>query len=419
MSSELSKIMDLKNKIKNGSGSKPARKRIEKLFDAGTFIETGLFIHEAAITGYGQVNGRLVYAMIQDSEVEGGTVTRLHAEKIARCQEDAMKVGAPIIYMNDSTGVKLNAGCEVLSSLGKVLHKVSELKGVVPQVSIEFGKCEGASSFLSSTCDFVFAVNNTSADYNAKNEDDCIAKVRELLSYLPQNYAEGSEVIDLDDDLNRVSDELNELVPLDESKTFDMLKIITTIADKNIFLQIKEGFGKNIIIGFIRLGGASIGVIANNSSINSMTIDRDAVDKATKFLETCDLFGVPVLTFVDTDGIVDKHTSELVEAYALSEIAKVTLIVRRAYGSGYIAMGSKELGADIVYAYPEAKIGLMKPEALSHILNGNDKKALEKVNATMEASVAASFGLVDDVIEPAATRKMLIAAFDMLDTKSV
>lgn len=410
MSNELSKIVELKKKLKNGSGSKTARKRIEKFFDQGSFIETGLFIHEAAITGYGQVNGRLVYAMIQDAEIGGGAVTSLHAEKILRCQDDAMKVGAPIVYINDSNGVKLSEGVEVLSSIGKVLAKATELKGVVPQISLSFGKCEGALSFLSSTCDFTFAVNDVNADLSARTEDECIAKAKELLSYLPQNYTEGCEVIDNGDDLNRLSNELNDLVPTDDATTFDMIRIINAIADNNIFFEIKKDFGKDIIVGFIRLGGASVAVIASNSSIKDASLDRDAVDKAVKFLETCDLLAIPILTLVDTDGIIDKHTSELVEAYSLAETSLVTIIVRRAYGSGYIAMGSRELGADIVYAYPEAKIGVMKPEALSHIIN-------DKV--MMEASAAAEKGLVDDVIEPSATRKMLIAAFDMLDTKAV
>lgn len=419
MSENLSKISNLKNKLKTGSGNKLARKRLLKLFDEGTFIEKGLFIESGAITGYGQINGRLVFAISEDSEIQGGAETRLHAEKILECQDDAIKVGAPIIYINDSTGVKLSEGNAVLSALSKILKKASDAKGVVPQISLRLGKCEGVASFVGEIGDFIFSLDDKEADFTLKTEDECISKVRDFISYLPQNYAEGSEVIDNGDDLNRVDVKLDDLVPLDDKKPFDMGIIIKSIADSNVFVEVKENFGKSIKVGFIRLGGASIGVVANNSNDEKATLDRDAVDKAVKFIETCDLFSIPVLTMVDSDGIVDKHAAELAETYALAETSMVTLIVRRAYGSSYIVMGSKNLGADMVYAYPEAKIGVMKAEALSHILYGNDKKVTEINEKVLSPDEATREGIVDDIITPSDTRKLLIAAFDMLDTKSV
>ena len=502
MSRKLTELNELKKALRNGGGEEAinkqhalgkmtARERLEKLFDSGTFVEIGLFVKhrcinfgmdkkeasaEGVITGYGQINGRLVYASAQDFTVIGGSLGEMHAEKIVKCQEAAMKVGAPIIYINDSSGLRIQESIDALSGYGKIFYNNTLASGVIPQISMIMGPCAGAAVYSPAITDFVFMVENTSqmfitgpqtiqtvtgedmtaeelggamthnsisgiAHFHAANEDVCIDQVRTLLSYLPQNNLEKSEEYACDDDLNRLSAELNDIVPENPNDIYDMKEIIKSIADDNIFFETQIEYAKNILTGFIRLDGRTIGVVANQPMFMNAYIDINAADKASRFIRTCDSFNIPILTFEDVPGFlasakeehggIIRHSAKIFFAYSEASVPMVTVIIRKAYGGAYIGMCSKQLGADIVYAWPEAEIAVMGAEGAANIVFAKDimeadspkeervKKIAEYDNMMMNPYVAASRGFVDDIIEPATTRKMLIAAFDSLKSKVV
>ena len=502
MSRKLTELNELKAKLLSGGGSDAvdaqhakgkmtARERLNKLFDAGTFVEMGLFVKhrsvefgmdkkespaDGVITGFGQINGRLTYVVAQDFTVISGSLGEMHADKIAKCQETAMKVGAPIIYIYDSGGARIQEGIDALSGFGKIFFNNTEASGVIPQISVIMGPCEGAAAYSPAITDFILMVDKTSqmfitgpqvieavtgeavsiedlggaishnslsgvAHFHSADEDACIEKLKQLLSYLPQNNMEKAEVISCNDDLNRLSYELNDIVPEVKTKAYDMKDVIRLIADNNIFFETQSEYAKNILTGFIRLNGKSIGVVANEPIVMSGCLDINASDKASRFIRTCDTFNIPILTLEDVPGFLPgkgeehngiiRHGAKLSFAYSEATVPMVTVITRKAYGGAYVSMGSKHLGADIVYAWPEAEIAVMGAEAAANIIFAKDimnasnpqeeraKKITEYDNTMMNPYVAASRGYVDDVIEPATTRKMLIAAFDALSTKVV
>ena len=502
MSRKLTELNELKTKLRKGGGDAAiekqhskgkmtARERLEKLFDVGTFVEIGLFVKprctnfgkdkkdspaEGVVTGYGQINGRLVYATSQDFTVIYGALGEMHADKIVKCQEAAMKLGVPLIYISDSGGARIQEGVDALSGYGRIFYNNTFASGVIPQISVIMGPCAGGAAYSPAITDFVFMVNNTSqmfvtgpqvietvtgegitaeelggamthnsisgaAHFFATSEEDCIVQVRTLLSYLPQNNLEKSEEFACNDDLNRIITELNDIVPDDINSSYDMKEVIKLIADNNIFFETQEEYAKNILTGFIRLGGRSIGVIANQPTFMNGHLDINASDKAARFIRTCDCFNIPILTLTDANGFLPdtkqehggliRHGAKMIFAYSDATVPMVTVITRKAYGIAYISMCSKQLGADIVYAWPEAEIAVMKSEAAANIVFANDIKAAENPqdermkkiseyeNTMMNPYVAASRGYVDDVIEPSTTRKMLIAAFDSLETKVV
>lgn len=502
MSQKLSELNELKTKLRNGGGDKAiakqhslgkmtARERLDKLFDSGTFVETGLFVKhrcvnfgmdkkespaDGVVTGYGQINGRLTYVVAQDFTVIGGSLGEMHADKIIKCQESAMKVGAPIIYINDSGGARIQEGVDALSGYGKIFYNNTQASGVIPQISVVMGPCAGGAVHSPAMTDFIMMVEKTSqmfligpqviravtgkditleelggalthnsisgvAHFHASSEDLCIEQIKTLLSYLPQNNMEKAEEFECSDDLNRVSLELNDIVPDSPNKTYEMKTIIKSIADNNVFFETQSDYAKNILTGFIRLGGKSIGIIANEPSVMAGCLDINASDKAARFIRTCDSFNIPILTFEDVSGFLPgveeehggiiRHAAKMFFAYSEATVPMVTVITRRAYGSAYIGMCSKQLGADIVYAWPEAEIAAMGAEGAVNTIFAKDikeadnpqseraKKILEYENAVMNPYVAASRGYVDDIIEPATTRKMLIAAFDSLETKVI
>ncbi len=502
MSKKLTELSDLKSKLRNlggdvaiekqhAKGKMTARERIAKLFDAGTFVETGLFIKhrfvnfgiedkespaEGVITGYGQINGRLTYVAAQDFTVIGGSLGEMHAEKIVRCQEAAMKVGAPMICISDTGGARIQEGVDALSGYGRIFYNNTLASGVIPQISVIMGPCDGVASYNPAITDFVFMVENTSqmfmtgpqviravtgeditaedlggakthsavsgvAHFSTSNEDECIAKIRELLSYLPQNNMEKSETFNSNDDLNRLSPELNDIIPENKNVAYEMKDVIRAVADDNVFFETQSEYAKNIITGFIRLGGKSIGVVANEPNVMAGCLDIDASDKAARFIRTCDCFNIPVLTFEDVPGFLPgvkqehggiiRHGAKMLFAYSEASVPMVTVITRKAYGGAYIEMCSKHIGADVVYAWPEAEIAIMEAEGVANTIFANEikeannpqeeraKKIAEYENMIMNPYIAASRGYVDDIIEPATTRKMLIAAFDSLETKAV
>lgn len=502
MSRKLSELNELKAKLQSGGGTDATkeqhakgkltvRERLNKLFDAGTFIETGLFVKhrsvnfgmdkkespaDGVVTGFGQINGRLTYVAAQDFTVIGGSFGEMHADKIAKCQEAAMKVGAPMILINDSSGARIQEGIDALAGFGKIFFNNTQASGVIPQISVIMGPCEGAAAYNVALTDFVLMVDKTSqmfitgpqlieavtgeavsaedlggavahnslsgvAHFHAANEDACIEQLRQLLSYLPQNNMEKAEVFPCNDDLNRLSPELNDIIPDIETKAYEMKDIIKAVADNNIFFETQSEYAKNIITGFIRLNGKSIGIIASEPNVKAGCLDINASDKAARFIRTCDSFNIPILTFVDVPGFLPgkseehggiiRHGAKLLFAYSEATVPMVTVITRKAYGGAYIGMGSKHLGADIVYAWPEAEIAVMGADGAANIIFAKDimkaanpqqeriNKITEYNNTMMNPYIAASRGYVDDVIEPATTRKMLIAAFDALSTKVV
>ena len=502
MSRKLTELNELKSKLQKGGGDAAiekqhaqgkmtARERLAKLFDAGTFVETGLFVKhrctnfgmdkkespaEGVVTGYGQINGRLTFAAAQDFTVIGGSLGEMHADKIVRCQEAAMKVGAPMICINDSGGARIQEGVDALSGYGRIFYNNTLASGVIPQISVIMGPCAGGAVYSPAITDFIFMVENTSqmfitgpqvikavtgedvtaealggamahnavsgvAHFHAANEDACIAQIRELLSYLPQNNMEKAEHFACNDDLNRLSPELNDIVPENPNKAYEMKDIIRAVADNNVFFETQSEYAKNILTGFIRLGGKSVGVIASEPKAMAGCLDINASDKAARFIRTCDCFNIPIVTFEDVPGFLPgtqqehggiiRHGAKLLFAYSEASVPMVTVITRKAYGGAYIGMCSKHLGADIVYAWPEAQIAVMGAEGAANIIFAKDikaasnpqeeraKKIAEYDNMMMNPYVAASRGYVDDVIEPATTRKMLIAAFDSLETKVV
>lgn len=502
MSKKLTELNELKAKLRQGGGATEiekqhsqgkgtVRERLEKLFDKGTFIETGLFVKhrcvnfgmdkkespaEGVVTGYGQVNGRLVYAFAQDFTVIGGSLGEMHADKIVKCQEAAMKVGAPIVSINDSGGARIQEGVDALAGYGRIFYNNTIASGVIPQISVIMGPCAGGAVYSPAITDFILMVENISqmfvtgsqviktvtgedvtadalggamthnsvsgvAHLYASNEDECIEQIKTILSYMPQNNLEKPEVFACNDDLNRLSPELNDIVPENPNKAYDMKNVIREVADNNIFFEIQPEYAKNMLTGFIRLNGKSVGVIANEPLVLEGAIDINASNKAARFIRTCDAFNIPILTFVDTQGFLPgkdqeqggiiRHGAKILFAYSEASVPMVTVIVRKAYGCGYICMGAKQLGTDIVYAWPDAQIAVMGAEGAANIIFEKDikeatnpqeernKKIAEYDEKMMNPFVVASRGYVDDVIEPATTRKMLVVAFDSLETKVV
>lgn len=477
MANKLEELVSLREKL-----TKVGREKLAKLFDDGTFIELGLFMKsdlepfdvskcstEGVAIGKGLINGRLVYATASDSKVEQGAVSKMYTEKIMRCQEEAIKVGAPIIYIFDSEGVDLNEGIFALSGISKVIKNMAMLSAVVPQISIITGTCAGTMSVAAMSSDFTIMVekkaklfgsayntllgaeennvkeenfadasfhNETGAcDIVAKDDADAINIAKELISYLPENNLERAEIVATSDDINRLCDNLNEMSDI------NVRTIITTVADNNKFLELKPNYAKNMITGFIRLSGRTVGVIGNDKSFKDGNLNFYALEKAEKFVRICDSFNIPLVSFADTDGFVHcmgnelkgviRMAAKLTSTFANATIPLITLIVNRAVGVGYVVMGSKELGVDSVIAWPNAKIADFTSIAGANILYKNEickakdveserKKYMALYEDTyMTPYIAASKGLVDDIIDPKTTRQILISNIEALETKFV
>ena len=475
----------------HAAGKMTARERLEQLFDENSFVETGLFVQhrctnfgmdkksvpgEGVVTGYGTVDGRLVYAAAQDFTVIGGSLGEMHAAKIAAAQEAAMKVGAPMICINDSGGARIQEGVDALAGYGRIFYNNTMASGVIPQISVIMGPCAGGAVYSPALTDFIFMVEGTSqmfitgpqviqavtgekvtaeslggamahnrisgcAHFAAATEADCIAQIRQLLSYLPQNNTDPAPVYPCTDDLNRTDESLNDIVPENPNKAYDMLQIIRSLADDGQVLECQKHFATNIITCFIRMGGRSVGVIASQPKALAGCLDINASDKASRFIRTCDSFNIPLLTLEDVPGFLPgsqqehggiiRHGAKMLYAYSEATVPKITVITRKAYGGAYIGMCSKHLGADMVLAWPSAEIAVMGAEGACNIIfskdikNAEDPAAMrqEKIGdyqkAMMNPYVAAARGYVDDVIMPADTRKHVISALFALEGKTV
>ncbi|WP_425447840.1 acyl-CoA carboxylase subunit beta [Dethiothermospora halolimnae] len=497
---KIEQLRAAKEKVKLGGGEKriekqhskgklTARERIDLLLDEGSFIEVDTFVEhrstnfglekkktpgEGVVTGYGTVDGRLIYVFAQDFTVIGGTLGEMHAKKICKIQEMAMKMGAPIVGINDSGGARIQEGIDALFGYGNIFYNNTAASGVIPQISAIMGPCAGGAAYSPALMDFIFMVDKTSkmfitgpavietvtgekvsaeelggamthnktsgvAHFVENNEEECIENIKRLLSFLPSNNMEEAPVFDTEDDMNKISEKLNEIIPDSPNKPYDMKEIISELADGGEFFEVQPYYAQNILTGFIRLNGRSVGVIANQPKVLAGCLDINASDKSSRFIRTCNAFNIPLLNLVDVPGFlpgtgqefggVIRHGAKMLYAYSEATVPKVTVILRKAYGGAYIAMCSRHLKSDMVLAWPTAEIAVMGPEGAANIIfrkdiqNADDpvETRAEKIEEYREAVanpyVGASRGYIDDVIEPMTTRQRIISAFDMLSTK--
>ena len=465
----------------HAKGKYTARERLEKLFDEGTFVELDMFMKhrctnfgqekkdmpaDGVVTGYGTVDGRLVYAYAQDFTVSGGALGEKHAHKIWKVMDLAMKMGAPCIGINDSGGARIQEAVDALSGYGGIFYRNTAASGVIPQISVIMGPCAGGAVYSPAITDFIFMVKNTSqmfitgpaviksvtaeevtaeelggavthnrrsgvAHFACENEDDCLAKIRELLSYLPSNNMEDAPSVEPTDDPDRQDESLNTVVPDNPNMPYDMKDVIRSIVDNGEFFEVQELFATNVIIGYARMDGRVVGIVANQPNVMAGCLDVDASDKAARFVRFCDAFNIPLLTLVDVPGFLPgvdqehngiiRHGAKMLYAYSEATVPKVTVITRKAYGGSYIAMCCRELGAGQVMAWPTSEIAVMGPAGAANIIFRKDPdkeaKTQEYIDEFATPYVAAERGYVDMVIEPKETRPLVITAFNALASK--
>lgn len=493
-------LKELKESLRQGGGAgaverqhargkMTARERIDRLMDPQSFVETGLFVkHRASqfgmegkdapgdgvVTGYGTIDGRTVCVAAQDFTVIGGSLGEMHADKIVQTQELALKIGAPMIAINDSGGARIQEGVDSLAGYGRIFYNNTRASGVIPQISVIMGPCAGGAVYSPALTDFVFMVDETSemfitgpqvikavtgeevsaqelggsvthnsvsgvAHFRASDEDSCLLQIRRLLSFLPQNNAEKAALYDCQEDPNALVESLDALVPADARQAYDMKDLIRVLADRGDFMEVQADYATNMITGFMRLDGRSVGVIANQPRVMAGCLDINASDKASRFIRTCDSFNIPLLTLVDVPGFLPgtqqeyggiiRHGAKMLYAYSEATVPKVTVIVRKAYGGAYIGMCSKHLGGDIVLGWPQAEIAVMGAEGAANIIFSREIKASPDPEAKrqetiahyqeqmMNPYVAAARGYLDDVILPRETRQRLISSFEVLAGK--
>ncbi len=471
------------------SGKKTARERIALLLDEGSFVEIDAFVThrctefgmdcveapgEGVVTGYGTVDGRLVYVYAQDFTVIGGSLGEMHAKKICKVMDMAAKMGAPIIGMNDSGGARIQEGIDALSGFGDIFYRNTLSSGVVPQISVIMGPCAGGAVYSPAITDFIFMVEKTSqmfitgpqvissvtgeavtseelggadthtsksgvAHFKAANDEECIAEIRRLISFLPSNNLEEAPYEPTTDEINRLSEKLTTIVPDEPNKAYDVKEVIAELVDNADFMEVQSGFAQNIVVGFARMNGQVIGIVANQPKVMAGSLDVDSSDKGARFVRFCDSFNIPLVTLTDVPGYfpgieqeqngIIRHGAKLLYAFSEATVPKINVILRKAYGGAYIAMNSKHLGADMVMAWPTAEIAVMGPDGAANIIFKNDikessdpvttrnEKIQEYRNKFASPYEAARRGYVDDVIEPDSTRPRIIAALEMLASK--
>jgi acetyl-CoA carboxylase carboxyltransferase component len=469
-------------------GRLTARERIERLLDKSSFAELNMHVThrchefgmaevdapgEGVVTGYGTVDGRLVYIFAQDFTVMGGSLGEMHAKKIADVMDLALKTGAPLIGINDSGGARIQEGVDSLSGYGQIFYRNTISSGVIPQLSVIMGPCAGGAVYSPAMTDFVFMTqgaymfitgpqvikavtgedvsseelggaathNRVSgvAHFMAADENECFDQVRALLSYLPNNNLEQPDRIDTQDPITRADVTLREIVPLESNRAYDMRDVITRVVDNSLFFECQEHYATNIITGFARLNGYSIGIIANQPRVLAGCLDINASDKGARFIRFCDAFNIPIVNFVDVPGFLPgtnqefggiiRHGAKMLFAYSEATVPKITLIVRKSYGGAYLAMCSKDLGADQVFAWPGAEIAVMGPEGAANIIfrkeiaDADDPEGVRQQKIAdyrgrfANPYIAAARGYVDDVIDPAETRPRLACALEVLSSK--
>lgn len=470
-------------------GRLTARERLDVLLDPGSFVEIDRFVThrntnfgmaeqkipgDGVITGYGRVNGKIVYVYSQDFTTFGGSMSRTQANKIIKIMDMAVKNGAPVIGLNDSGGARIQEGVEALGGYADIFLRNVTSSGVVPQISAIMGPCAGGAVYSPSLTDFIFMVKNTSymfvtgpdviktvtheevskedlggamthaqksgvAHFATEDDRHCLLLIRELMNFLPSNNLDDPPIIPTQDPPDRVEESLNSFIPDSSRKPYDMHKLITKVVDEGYFLEVHQAYAPNIIVGFARLNGRSVGIVANQPQVLAGCLNIEASVKAARFIRFCDAFNIPIVTFVDVPGFLPgtdqewkgiiTHGAKLMYAYAEATVPKITLITRKAYGGAYDVMSSKHLRGDINMAYPTAEIAVMGAEGAVNIIFRNEiNKAkdptVERARLTKDYEdkfanpyVAAEIGYVDEVIEPAMTRKRLIDSLEMLKNK--
>jgi len=465
----------------HAEGKLTARERIAVLFDPGSFQELDqLVVHrstdfgmekqrvpgDGVVTGYGTVQGRLVYAFAQDFTVFGGSLSETHAAKIVKIMDLAVKNGAPVIGLNDSGGARIQEGVVSLGGYADIFLRNTLASGVVPQISAIMGPCARGAVYSPAITDFILMVKKTSymfvtgpdviktvtheevtkeklggadthnqvsgvAHFAAESDEDCIALIRELLSFIPSNNMEEAPRVATRDDVNRVDAQLDTFVPENPNQPYEMRDLVKTIADEGHFLEVHQHYARNLVVGFIRLNGQSIGVVANQPAFLAGVLDIDASRKGARFVRFCDAFNIPLLVLEDVPGFLPGtsqeyggiiiHGAKLLYALAEATVPKVTVITRKAYGGAYCVMNSKHIRADMNYAYPMAEIAVMGAEGAVSILyraaEDRQAKVAEYKEKFANPYIAAERGYIDEIIEPRFTRRKLITAFAMLRNK--
>ncbi|WP_343750107.1 acyl-CoA carboxylase subunit beta [Salarchaeum japonicum] len=472
-------------------GKMTARERIDYFLDDDTFqefdqlrthrshnfgMEEDQIPGDGVVTGYGEVNGRKVFVFAHDFTVFGGSLGEVFAEKVTKVMDKAMEVGAPVIGLNDSAGARIQEGVDALAGYADIFHRNQQASGVVPQISAIMGPCAGGAVYSPAITDFVFMVNDTShmfitgpdvietvtgeevgfeelggatthsstsgvAHFAEDSEEDALDNIRRLLSYLPQNNVEDPPRVEPWDDPERRDEELQSIVPDQPRKPYDVTNVVDSVVDEGSFFEVQENFAKNLVVGFARLDGRSVAIVANQPRVNAGTLDIEASEKGSRFVRFCDSFNIPILTFVDVPGFLPgtdqehngiiRHGAKLLYAFSEASVPLMTVITRKAYGGAYDVMASKHIGADVNYAWPTAEIAVMGPKGAVNVLyreelaeaDDPDEKREELIDEYREKFAnpytAADRGYVDDVIEPQETRPRLIDDLEMLTGKRV
>jgi len=500
MDERIEELRELREKARKGGGEErierqhakgklTARERIDYFLDDGTFTEFDQFrthrshnfdmeerqvLGDGVVTGYGEVDGRTVFVFAHDFTVFGGSLGEVFAEKVTKIMDRAVETGAPVVGLNDSAGARIQEGIDSLAGYAEIFHRNQRASGVVPQISVVMGPCAGGAVYSPAITDFIMMVQDTShmfitgpdvvetvtgesvgfdelggakthatqsgvAHFTAADEKDALDDVRHLLSYLPQNNVEDPPRVDPWDDPDRRDDELAEIVPDRPQKPYDMTAVIERVTDEGSFFEVAESFARNLVVGFARLDGHAIGVVANQPRVNAGTLDIDASIKGARFVRFCDAFNIPILTFVDVpgfmpgtdqehDGII-RHGAKLLYAFSEATVPLLTVITRKAYGGAYDVMASKHIGADVNYAWPSAEIAVMGPRGAVNVLYSDQLEEAADADERREQLIseyrdqfanpytAADRGFVDDVLEPADTRPQLVSDLEMLRSK--
>jgi propionyl-CoA carboxylase beta subunit len=471
------------------AGKLTARERLDLLLDPGTFVELDKFVThrnfdfgmaerripgDGVVTGYGKVDGRQIFVFAQDFTVFGGSLSGAYAQKICKVMDLANRVGAPIVGLNDSGGARIQEGVESLAGYAEIFLRNTLTSGVVPQISLILGPCAGGAVYSPAITDFIFMVKDTSfmfvtgpeviktvtheevtkedlggalahnqksgvAHFAAENEQSCILMARELLSFLPSNNAEDPPVVPVEDDPFRAEEALRTLVPPNPNKPYDIKEVVRAVVDQRHFFEVQEHFAQNIVVGFARIAGRTVGVVANQPAVLAGCLDIAASVKGARFVRFCDCFNIPLVTFVDVPGFLPGTAQEwggiitqgakLLYAFAEATVPKVTVITRKAYGGAYDVMASKHIRADINYAWPTAEIAVMGPEGAVNIIFRNELQkapdsAAERARLVSEYREkfanpfkASELGYIDEVIRPERTREKLVRALEMLKDK--
>ena len=501
MEKQIEKLNSKKDQAQLGGGQKriddqhkkgklTARERLDLLMDAGSFEEIGMFVEhrgrdfgidkeiypgDGVVTGYGTINGRIVYVFSQDFTVFGGSLSETHAGKICKIMDLAMKNGAPVIGLNDSGGARIQEGVVSLGGYADIFYRNTIASGVVPQISAILGPCAGGAVYSPAITDFIMMVEHTSYMFvtgpnvvkTVTHEDvtseelggaqahatksgvthftypievECIASIKKLLNYVPQNCDEQAPVYDYTEG-HELREKLNTIIPANPNQPYDIREVITEVVDTESFFEVHKDYAENIVVGFARIGGRSIGVVANQPAVLAGVLDINSSKKGARFVRFCDCFNIPLLTLVDVPGFLPGTDQEwhgiitngakLLYAFSEATVPKITVIVRKAYGGAYDVMNSKHIGADMNYAWPNAEIAVVGAKGAAEIIFKREISAAPDPAAKLKEVVdnyaenfahpykAAARGFVDEVIEPSLTRIKLIRAFKMTENKAV